>query len=108
MPAPNDTDAGAVGLVERLRNRVSIETACGNRTENPNNHVRLMDEAADIIDRLTNPAEPTITPEMIEAGINAKAACEYHGSGIRKQTAEVYRAMERERLAMTKGGGNVG
>lgn len=40
------------GLVERLRARVKIETSCGNRTENPNNHVRLMDEAADRIEQL--------------------------------------------------------
>lgn len=39
-------------LVERLCNRVKIETACGNRTENRSNHVRLMDEAATTLETL--------------------------------------------------------
>lgn len=42
----------AIDLVERLRGRVNIETACGNRTANRMNHVQLMDEAADTITRL--------------------------------------------------------
>ncbi len=44
-PKPIDAE----GLLARLRARVKIEEACGNRTANSNNHVRLMDEAADLI-----------------------------------------------------------
>jgi hypothetical protein len=38
-----------------------------------------------------------ITDAMIEAGIVAKLACEFHETGVRKEVAEVWRAMEAAR-----------
>jgi len=32
-------------LKERLKARIDIETGCGNRTDNPGNHVRLLEDA---------------------------------------------------------------
>lgn len=45
-------------LITRLRNRIKIETSCGNRTDNPNNHVRIMEDALAELLALKDVIEP--------------------------------------------------
>lgn len=75
-------------LKERLLARIAIETSCGNRTDNPRNHVRLMDEAAQRIDALEAENKRLRELEWLNAMPRAVVAAYASKDGCRDATAK--------------------